>query len=479
MGWEVLDHLSPSFEEIGYFEFFGRDVIGQLRAKEKLAKKMAAWKHGLRDTMKPAGVLCFLGPSGVGKTFLVRVFAKLLFGNPDGFVRIDCSTYQEKHSISRLIGSPPGYVGFDGEPELSQKKLDHHGLKAIEERNKKKEKEKPKPSPAEIKKERERLEKIAEKIEACNKRIDEILYEIEIITDEIKRNPQMSDRDKNNHGEEILALINEGDKLDKELKDLLKQSRENPEEKEKETLPPSIILFDEIEKMHPEITKSLLPMLDSGIVPLANGDRINFRNCFVFMTSNIGSERIARTLSGKRGPIGFGTNSKEKAKKTDPTKKFYDIVMEEIDSSKHFPPELIGRIGKENFVVFHPLEEPEVRRIINNQLAIVVSRFKKVLKNIEIEFSDSLHSYIFQETQDPVNKSLGARPIENVISAKISPALINLVIKGENGGIVNGDKIRLSVNKQQDDGKNKNLLVVEKFTPDPIEETEKEPVIVA
>jgi ATP-dependent Clp protease ATP-binding subunit ClpA len=395
------------------------------------------------------------------------MFARLFLGNPDGFVRIDCSTYKEAHSISRLIGSPPGYVGFNGDPELSQKKLDFHGNVLLNARKKKKSEINDQEEKDKIRKE---LATIINEIHKRNQRCEQILERIYQIEDIGKYDRGLTTGEISKYEKEIGALREEFKRIEAELIDLDRQQKDivsikPKEEKESsDILPPSIILFDEIEKMHPEITRALLPMLDSGIIPLANGDRVNFRSCFIFMTSNIGSAKMAQILSGKRGPIGFSTNTSEKETAADSSKNIYDAVMEEIKISQHFPTELTGRIGKENFVVFHHLEKKEMDEIIDNQLYLLLKRYQKVIRGLQIEFADSLKNYIFEETQDEVNKTLGARPIENVILDKVAPALVNLIIKGKDGGISTGDSVKIEAINFS----NKIKIVVSKYASENI-----------
>ncbi len=429
--WLELDYESPSAEELFFIKFFDRFVIDQQRAKEKLSSKLAAWRHGLSDKDKPASILLLPGPSGVGKTYLVRIFAKLLMGDMNAFTRIDCSNLQESHTISRLLGSPPGYVGYNEEAEISQERLDRHY------------KEK---HPQKITEEEKKI------IEELNDKLFEINQEIEDLQLE-----QSKEKDRSKKIE-ILRQIRIKQRLFVDLHNKLQEIIKGAEKKESKC--PSILLFDEIEKIHPSITRALLPIFDTGETKLANGKTVNFRNCFIFMTSNIGAEKLANMQRGK-GKIGFGTKTNEEEKEED--KNIYKTVIEEIMNSKHFPTELVGRIGKENIVVFHSLKESGIRNIINLRIKEIEKMIQVASPETKIMFSQALKDFLFLETQDPVNKALGARPIENVIKAKILDPLMNLIIKNKNGGITPGDKVKIDVRQVEKDGKIKNKVVIEKI----------------
>lgn len=425
-----LDYKSPSAEELFYIKFFDRFIIDQRRAKEKLSSKLAAWKHGLSDKDKPASILLLPGPSGVGKTYLVRIFAKLLIGDMNAFTRIDCSNLQESHTISRLLGSPPGYVGYNEEAEISQERLDRH----YKERH------------PHVQTEEEKR-----KIEEYNNKLFLLMQEVEDL-----KNDHDNEKDKNKKIQ-ISLLIR---KKQKEFVDLHKEQEAFIKKTEnKNSKCPSILLFDEIEKIHPSITRALLPIFDTGETKLANGKTVDFRNCFIFMTSNIGARKLADMQRGK-GRIGFGTKTNAEEKEED--KNIYQTVIEEIMHSDHFPTELVGRIGKENIVVFHSLKESGIRSIIDLQIKEMEKRIQIASPGTKLIFSQALKDFLFAETQDPVNKALGARPIESVIKAKILDPLMNLVIKNKDGGIIAGDKVRIDVRQFEKDGVIKNKVVVEK-----------------
>jgi ATP-dependent Clp protease ATP-binding subunit ClpA len=296
---------------------------------------------------------------------------------------------------------------------------------------------------------------------------------ITYIRKEISDNEADNDHVKSNaerrHEIEILEIKAKNIKNDiSYLGNQLKAMADARNKKKTVVLPRSILLFDEIEKMHPAITRALLPMFDDGILPLANGTRIDFRQCAIFMTSNIGSDYLAKMQEGKGEPIGFATKTSEEAGDTTISElEIYKVLMSKIKSSSHFPPELIGRIGKENFIVFHELKDSDKMRIINEQLNKLRDRFQKVVKGLKLEFHESLKQYVLREVSDKMSKSLGARPIGNVISAKISPALTNLVIKGEHGGIVENDEVLIeAVQFTNPKGKKKYKVEVKKLVPE-------------
>ena len=290
-------------------------VIGQNEAVEAVAKAIRRGRVGLKDPNRPIGSFLFLGPTGVGKTELSKALAESLFGKEDTMIRIDMSEYMEGHSVSKLIGSPPGYVGYDEGGQLTEK---------------------------------------------------------------IRRNPY------------------------------------------------SVILFDEIEKAHPDVMNVLLQILDDGRLTDSNGRTVNFKNTVIIMTSNIG----ARLITDKKS-LGFGgTNnvSEESKKEYENTKK--DVLAE---LKKEFRPEFINRIDE--IIVFHKLQNEEIKQIINIMLSQVMKRLSR--QNIEIEISEEVKDKILE---NGVDTNFGARPlkraIQNMLEDKIAEAILDGKIKKDKKAII-------------------------------------------
>lgn len=296
-------------------------VIGQNEAVEAVAKAIRRGRVGLKDPNRPIGSFLFLGPTGVGKTELSKALAESLFGKEDSMIRIDMSEYMEGHSVSKLIGSPPGYVGFEEGGQLTEK---------------------------------------------------------------IRRNPY------------------------------------------------SVILFDEIEKAHPDVMNMLLQILDDGRLTDSNGRTVNFKNTVIIMTSNIG----ARLITDKKS-LGFGgtSNTSEESKKEyENTKK--DVLAE---LKKEFRPEFINRIDE--IIVFHKLQNEEIKQIINIMLSQVIKRLKE--QNIEIEISEDVKDKILE---NGIDTNYGARPlkraIQNMLEDKIAEGILDGKIKKGKKAIIelNDDK---------------------------------------
>ena len=297
-------------------------VIGQNEAVEAVSKAIRRGRVGLKDPNRPIGSFLFLGPTGVGKTELSKALAESLFGNEDSMIRIDMSEYMEGHSVSKLIGSPPGYVGFDEGGQLTEK---------------------------------------------------------------IRRNPY------------------------------------------------SVILFDEIEKAHPDVMNMLLQILDDGRLTDSNGRTVNFKNTVIIMTSNIG----ARLITDKK-LLGFGgtNNTNEEFKKEyENTKK--DVLAE---LKKEFRPEFINRIDE--IIVFHKLQNEEIKQIIDIMLSQVTKRLKE--QNIEIEISEEVKDKILE---NGVDTNFGARPlkraIQNMLEDKIAEAILD-------GKIRKGKKAKVELNEEKE-----------------------------
>ena len=281
-------------------------VIGQNEAVEAVAKAIRRGRVGLKDPNRPIGSFLFLGPTGVGKTELSKALAEALFGNESAMIRVDMSEYMEPHSVSKLIGSPPGYVGFDEGGQLTEK---------------------------------------------------------------IRRKPY------------------------------------------------SVILFDEIEKAHPDVMNMLLQILDDGRLTDSQGRTVNFKNTVIIMTSNIG----ARLITDKT-TLGFSndTNSNEQ------TEKEYENTKKDVMSElkKQFRPEFINRIDE--IIVFHKLNSEDINKIMNIMLNQVISRLKE--QKIEIEIDDSVKELLAKNGTD-IN--YGARPLKRTIQSMLEDRIAEAILDGK------------------------------------------------
>jgi ATP-dependent Clp protease ATP-binding subunit ClpC len=278
-------------------------IIGQNAAVTTVSKAIRRGRVGLKNPARPIGSFLFLGPTGVGKTHLCRALAEILFGDENAIIRVDMSEFMEKHNVSRLIGSPPGYIGYDEGGQLS---------------------------------------------------------------DRVRRKPY------------------------------------------------SVILFDEVEKAHPDVFNVLLQVLDEGHITDAQGRKINFKNTVIIMTSNAGARQIVNPKT-----LGF-VQSDDKNRSYDDMKK---RVMDEVKNL--FRPEFINRI--DDIIVFHPLEKDEVQAITRLMLDETVQR---VLENmgIKMAYTDSLVEYIARDGTDQV---YGARPLRRAIQTKVEDELAEEILRGK------------------------------------------------
>ena len=296
-------------------------VIGQEEAVEAISKAIRRSRVGLKDSKRPIGSFLFLGPTGVGKTELSKALAECLFGDENAMIRVDMSEYMEQHSVSKLIGSPPGYVGFDDGGQLTEK---------------------------------------------------------------IRRKPY------------------------------------------------SVILFDEIEKAHPDVMNMLLQILEDGRLTDAQGKTVNFKNTVIIMTSNVG----ARLITEKK-TLGFtGINNSDNIDaKLEEEKKEYENIKKEVmaEVKKEFRPEFINRIDE--IIVFHKLSDNEIDKIIELMLKEVSNRL--VEKNIEVKFDKSVKELI---SKKGVDKAFGARPlrraIQNIVEDKLAEEILD-------GNLKTGDEAKL------------------------------------
>ena len=277
-------------------------VVGQDEAVEAVANAVRRARSGIQDPNRPIGSFIFLGPTGVGKTELARALAEFLFDDENAMVRIDMSEYQERHTVSRLIGAPPGYVGYEEGGQL---------------------------------------------------------------TESVRRKPY------------------------------------------------SVILFDEVEKAHPEVFNLLLQLLDDGRLTDSHGRTVDFRNAVVIMTSNIGSAHIQEMLQ-------------EKAKKPDAYWIEDNVELKEKimqDLKEFFRPEFLNRVDE--IIVFNPLTKELLKQIVEIQ----VNRMKKYIKekNIDIKLTDRAKEYFAEIGFDPI---YGARPLKRALQREIlNPLAIRILDK--------------------------------------------------
>lgn len=293
-------------------------VIGQEEAVKSIAKAVRRSRVGLKDPKRPIGSFIFLGPTGVGKTELSKALSEAMFGDENSIIRIDMSEYMEKHAVSRLIGSPPGYVGYDEGGQLTEK---------------------------------------------------------------VRRQPY------------------------------------------------SVVLFDEIEKAHPEVFNILLQILEDGRLTDGKGKTVNFKNTIIIMTSNVGASTIK-----KQKLLGFSVS--EEAAQNE-YEKMKENIIGELKNS--FRPEFLNRI--DDIIVFHSLEEKHLRDIVKLMLKEVGNRLKD--QDISIEFDELAEKLLAKEGFDP---TYGARPLRRAITKVVEDKLSEEILKGN---IKKGDKVFASVSGEQ------------------------------
>lgn len=289
-------------------------VVGQDEAVVAVAKAIRRGRVGLKDPNRPIGSFLFLGPTGVGKTELSKVLAETLFGDESALIRVDMSEYMEKHSVSKLIGSPPGYVGYDEGGQLSEK---------------------------------------------------------------IRRKPY------------------------------------------------SVLLFDEVEKAHPDVFNTLLQVLDDGHITDAQGRKINFKNTVIIMTSNAGARNIVAPKT-----LGFTTTIDEQKSYVDMKKN----VMDEV--KRLFRPEFLNRIDE--VIVFHSLTKEHIVEIVSILVNQLAARMKKSL-GINIEMTQEAKNFIAEVGYE---KTYGARPLRRALQSKVEDKLAEKILEGL---IKEGDYVKIDV----------------------------------
>ena len=286
-----------------------RRIVGQEEAVTAVAKAIRRGRVGLKDPKRPIGSFIFLGPTGVGKTELCKALAEAMFGSENMMIRLDMSEYMEKHTVSRLVGSPPGYVGFEEGGQLTEK---------------------------------------------------------------VRRNPY------------------------------------------------SVILFDEIEKAHPDVFNMLLQILEDGILTDSQGRRVDFKNTVIIMTSNVG----ARLITDKKVSFGFGD-----ADESSDTKDVKEAVLGELRNT--FRPEFLNRV--DDIIVFSKLNKEQIAEIADKMLSGLKKRLEAL--NITLNFDEKVKYALAEKGFDPV---YGARPLRREIQNKIEDALSEKIL---DSSIKNGDTV--------------------------------------
>lgn len=293
-------------------------VIGQEEAVTAVAKAVKRGRVGIKSPNRPVGSFLFLGPTGVGKTELAKTLAEALFGKEDAMIRVDMSEYMEKHSVSKMIGSPPGYVGHDDGGQLSEK---------------------------------------------------------------VRRNPY------------------------------------------------SVVLFDEIEKAHPDVFNILLQVLDDGHITDSQGRKVDFKNTVIIMTSNAGAKAIVEPKK-----LGFG--AKEDA--AEDYKKMKTNVMEEV--KRLFRPEFLNRIDET--IVFHALNEEHMKKIVGLMCNELVERVKNQL-DIKLIVRDSVKKFIVEKGTD---KKYGARPLRRALQNELEDKLAEVILNGE---VKSGEEVVVHISNKE------------------------------
>ena len=287
-------------------------VIGQEEAVSAVSRAIRRGRVGLKDPKRPIGSFIFLGPTGVGKTELSKALCEALFGDEDALIRIDMSEYMEKHSVSKMVGSPPGYVGFEEGGQLTEK---------------------------------------------------------------VRRKPY------------------------------------------------SVILFDEIEKAHPDVFNILLQILDDGQLTDSQGRRVDFKNCVIIMTSNVGARSISEPKS-----LGFASAAPDREAAN---KNIRSNVTDEL--KKMFRPEFLNRV--DDIIVFSQLSEEEIGKIA---LVMLEGLKKRLVSNgIEVSFDESAVKLLAKEGFDPI---YGARPLRRAITSKVEDLFAGEMLDGK---VQSGDSVKV------------------------------------
>jgi ATP-dependent Clp protease ATP-binding subunit ClpC len=308
--WTGVPVMQMAEEESAHLlkmeEALHKRIVGQDEAIEAISKAVRRARAGLKDPKRPIGSFVFLGPTGVGKTELTKALAEFIFGSEDALIQIDMSEFMERHSVSRLVGAPPGYVGYDDAGQL---------------------------------------------------------------TEAIRRRPY------------------------------------------------SIIVFDEVEKAHPEAHNMLLQIMEEGHLTDARGHKVDFRNAIIVMTSNVGAELIRRQTS-----LGFDLSKDEEVEEQQEYEEMRKKLLESL--KKVFRPEFINRV--DSIIVFHALTRDQIGEIVDLELAKVASRL--VEHEMTLRATDEARALLAELGYDP---EMGARPLRRVIQNKVEDQLSDALLTGD------------------------------------------------
>ncbi len=278
-------------------------IVGQDEAVSTVAKAVRRARAGLKDPKRPIGSFIFLGPTGVGKTELAKALAEFMFGSDDALIQLDMSEFMERHTVSRLVGAPPGYVGYEEAGQL---------------------------------------------------------------TEAIRRRPY------------------------------------------------SVVCFDEVEKAHPEAFNMLLQIMEDGHLSDAKGHKVDFRNCIIIMTSNVGAEYLSRDV-----PLGFTLARNEDQSEEEAYQRMRDKILGEL--KRTFRPEFLNRLDA--VVVFHRLTREQIRKIVDLNLARVAQRVEE--HHVALEFTDEAKELLAERGYDP---QFGARPLRRVIQQMVEDPLSEIIL---------------------------------------------------
>ncbi|OGD25562.1 hypothetical protein A2819_01365 [Candidatus Azambacteria bacterium RIFCSPHIGHO2_01_FULL_40_24] len=385
MPTDVFTKLDPDIlcEQTKELEdFLLERIINQQRAIKCVVSAYDKFNSPLWQLEKPILSALFLGPSGVGKTYIAEMLAEYFLDDPTAFTKIECANYVERHEISKLLGAPPGYIGYNELPILSQNNIELPAIQHAQMALMKTDKEAQRLS-KEIEKARQNCLKSTNKLESNSL--------MQIYMQKIK---------------EFQSYISE---------------------KTEDVPIISIILFDEIEKAHPSLHHFLLEVTSKGRTRLGNGEETLFYNSFIIMTSNAGSRSIAEMVKGKK-EIGFIREKTEKSGENP----IYDCAMLEL--KKMFTTEFLGRIEK-NIVVFKNLSDDDIKKIIDIQLNDL-SIFLTKNFPFELIISDEAKEFILEKASD--HPEYGARLVSDKIDKHIKEPLARMINTGQ---IVTGCKI--------------------------------------